>query len=102
MLNYFSNSLFLTPRHFGECFKCVLQSAGISAGNKQKKSDKKPKPLNFDFINAPEKVDWLLTDASMDSWTPFLGSNPVPESIRQDWAAAFTSLTASKSGQAMF
>ncbi|XVF68768.1 hypothetical protein PTKIN_Ptkin11bG0027800 [Pterospermum kingtungense] len=75
---------------------------GFSAGSKQKKSDKKPKPLNFDFVNVPEKVGWSLTDASTDSWTPFLGDDQVPESTRQDWAAAFTSLTASKSGQAMF
>ena len=87
---------------FGECLNCVLQSTGISAGNKQKKSDKKPKPLNFDFINVPEKVGWLLTNASADSWTPFLGDDQVPESTRQDWATAFTSLIASKSGQAMF
>ncbi|XP_022756606.1 methyl-CpG-binding domain-containing protein 5-like [Durio zibethinus] len=70
-------------------------SSGISAGNKQKKSDKKPKPLNFDFVNVPEKVDWLLTNASADSWTPFLEDNEVPESTRQDWVAAFASLTAS-------
>ncbi|XWS28835.1 hypothetical protein CRYUN_Cryun25bG0105700 [Craigia yunnanensis] len=77
-------------------------STGISAGNKQKKSDKKPKPLNFDFINVPEKVGWLLTNSSEDSWTPFLGDDLVPKSTRQDWAAAFTSLTASKSNQTMF
>ncbi|XP_022753830.1 methyl-CpG-binding domain-containing protein 5-like [Durio zibethinus] len=77
-------------------------STGISAGNKQKKSDKKPKPLNFDFSNVPEKVGWLLMNASADSWTPFLGDDQVPESTRQDWTAAFTSLTPSKSDQAMF
>ncbi|XVF20047.1 hypothetical protein REPUB_Repub11eG0164600 [Reevesia pubescens] len=77
-------------------------STGISAGNKQKKSDKKPKPLNFDFINVPERVDWLLTNASADSWTPILGDDQVPESTRQDWAAAFTSLTSSKSRHSLF
>ncbi|GMI84079.1 hypothetical protein HRI_002077200 [Hibiscus trionum] len=73
-----------------------------SPGNKQKKSNKKPKPLNFDFVNVPEKVDWLLTDAHADYWTAVLGNEPVPKSTRQDWAAAFSSLIANKSSQAMF
>ncbi|KAE8678913.1 Detected protein of confused Function [Hibiscus syriacus] len=77
-------------------------STGNSLGNKQNKPDKKPKPLNFDFVNVPEKVDWLLTDACADYWTAVLGNEPVPESTRQDWAAAFLSLIASKSSQAMF
>ncbi|XVE79576.1 hypothetical protein DITRI_Ditri14bG0069900 [Diplodiscus trichospermus] len=77
-------------------------STRISSGNKQKKSDKKPKPLNFDFSNVPEKVSWLLTNASADSWTPFTGEDQVPESTQQDWAAAFTFLTAIKRGHAMF
>ncbi|GMJ15466.1 hypothetical protein HRI_005215800 [Hibiscus trionum] len=77
-------------------------STGNSPGNKQKKSDKKPKPLNFDFVNVPEKVNWLLTDACADYWTAFLGNKVVPESSRQDWAAAFSSLVSGKSSQAMF
>ncbi|KAK8485067.1 hypothetical protein V6N11_031087 [Hibiscus sabdariffa] len=77
-------------------------STGNSPGNKKKKSDKKPKPLNFDFVNVPEKVDWLLTDACADYWTAFVGNKVVPESTRQDWVAAFSSLVASKSSQAMF
>ncbi|MBA0844449.1 hypothetical protein Goarm_001546, partial [Gossypium armourianum] len=79
-----------------------VPSTGNSPGQKQKKSAKKQKPLNFDFINVPEKVDWFLTDACSDSWTPFLGNDLVPESTKQDWAAAFTSLTVKKSSQAMF
>ncbi|KAB1996933.1 hypothetical protein ERO13_D13G232900v2 [Gossypium hirsutum] len=79
-----------------------VPSTGNSPGQKQKKSAKKQKPLNFDFINVPEKVDWFLTDACSDSWTPFLGNDLVSESTKQDWAAAFTSLTVKKSSQAMF
>ncbi|MBA0807286.1 hypothetical protein Gohar_023100 [Gossypium harknessii] len=75
---------------------------GNSGGNKQKKPDKKLKPLNFDFINVPQKVDWLLTNASEDSWTPFLGEDQVSGPTKQDWAAAFASLIASKSGQMMY
>ncbi|GMI81782.1 methyl-CPG-binding domain 6 [Hibiscus trionum] len=71
---------------------------GNSGGNKKKKPDKKPKPLNFDFINVPRKVDWLLTNASEDRWTPFLGDDQVAKPTRQDWAAAFASLIASKNG----
>ncbi|KAK6234861.1 Methyl-CpG DNA binding - like 9 [Theobroma cacao] len=77
-------------------------STGISADTKQRKSEKKTKPLNFDFTNVPEKVDWLLTNASVDSWTPFLGDEQVPESTRQDWAAAFTFLTTSNRSKPMF
>ncbi|KAE8727685.1 Detected protein of confused Function [Hibiscus syriacus] len=77
-------------------------SSGNSSGNKQKKSTKKPKPLNFDFANVPEKVDWLMTDACADYWTAFIGNEVVPQSTRQDWAAVFSSLIASKSSQAMF
>ncbi|OMO67764.1 Methyl-CpG DNA binding protein [Corchorus capsularis] len=69
----------------------------VSSGKKQKKTPKKQKPLNFDFHNVPEKVNWLLTNASADSWTPFLGDGQVPESTRQDWAAAFAAKTSSSS-----
>ncbi|KAK8581552.1 hypothetical protein V6N12_071771 [Hibiscus sabdariffa] len=71
---------------------------GNSGGNRKKKRDKKPKPLNFDFVNGPQKVDWLVTNASKDCWTPFLGDDQVAEPTRQDWAAAFASLIASKNG----
>ncbi|GMI92150.1 METHYL-CPG-BINDING DOMAIN PROTEIN 05, methyl-CPG-binding domain protein 5 [Hibiscus trionum] len=73
-----------------------------SGGNKQKRPDKKPKPLNFDFIDVPQKADWLLTNASEDFWTPFFGNDQVAEPTRQNWDAAFAFLNASKNGQATY
>ncbi|KAE8656812.1 Detected protein of confused Function [Hibiscus syriacus] len=73
---------------------------GNSGGKKQKKPDKKSKPLNFDFVNMPQKVDWLLTNASEDFWIPFFGDGQVAEPTRQDWDAAFVFVTSRKTGQA--
>ncbi|KAI5321990.1 PREDICTED: methyl-CpG-binding domain-containing [Prunus dulcis] len=69
-----------------------------SGSHKQKKSSTKPKSsaLNFDFVNVPENVVWVLTDSSAGSWTPFIGNREVPESTTQEWAAAFTSATSRK------
>ncbi|PQQ11698.1 methyl-CpG-binding domain-containing protein 5 [Prunus yedoensis var. nudiflora] len=69
-----------------------------SGSHKKKKSSTKPKSsaLNFDFVNLPENVVWVLTDASAGSWTPFIGNKEVPESTTQEWAAAFTSVTSRK------
>lgn len=78
-----------------------LQSSGSAAGStKQKKPNIKAKTsaLNFDYFNSPENVEWVLTDPSEGSWTPFIGKVEVPESVRQDWAAAFTDLTTSNNG----
>lgn len=71
-----------------------------SGGHKEKSSKTaKRSALNFDFSNVPEKVDWILTDSSEGSWTPYLGDDKVPESSKQDWAAAFTFLTSKNSSQ---
>ncbi|MBA0575066.1 hypothetical protein Golob_024345 [Gossypium lobatum] len=57
-----------------------------------------PQPKRKKGTETPvEKVDWLSSsNASADSWTPFLGDDQVqvPESTTQDWSATFTSLTA--------
>ncbi|GKV08111.1 hypothetical protein SLEP1_g19790 [Rubroshorea leprosula] len=71
-----------------------------STGKKRvKKSGTEAKSLNFDFFNVPEKVDWVLTDSSTDCWTPFIGDEKVEESVTQEWAAAFTYVTAGNTGQ---
>ncbi|KAK9186159.1 hypothetical protein WN943_026521 [Citrus x changshan-huyou] len=78
-----------------------MDSSGSAAGStKQKKPNIKAKTsaLNFDYFNSPENVEWVLTDPSEGSWTPFIGKVEVPESVRQDWAAAFTDLTTSNNG----
>lgn len=74
------------------------QSVEGSGSHKQKKSSTKPKSsaLNFDFVNVPENVVWVLTDSSAGSWTPFIGNKEVPESTTQEWAAAFTSVASRK------
>lgn len=76
------------------------QSVEGSASKKQKKSSKKPRPaVNFDFFDVPAKVEWVLTDSSRWSWTPFIGDQMVPESTAQEWAAAFTVFTIQQSGR---
>ncbi|KAF3454701.1 hypothetical protein FNV43_RR05149 [Rhamnella rubrinervis] len=69
-----------------------------SGGQKQKSSKTaKNSTLNFDFSNVPEKVDWVLTDSTEESWTPYFGDDKVPESSKQEWAVAFTCLTSKNS-----
>lgn len=76
------------------------QSVEGSASKKQKKSSKKARPgVNFDFFDVPAKVEWVLTDSSQWSWTPFIGDHKVPESTAQEWAAAFTVFTIQQSGR---
>ncbi|KAK4852465.1 hypothetical protein QYF36_024405 [Acer negundo] len=68
-----------------------MESLGSSGSSKQKKSGAKGKTaaLNFDYFNAPEKVQWVLTNNSEESWIPFIGEDKVPESVRKDWAKAY-------------
>ncbi|XP_062161031.1 methyl-CpG-binding domain-containing protein 5-like isoform X3 [Alnus glutinosa] len=75
-----------------------------SGGQKQKKSATKAKSsvLKFDFLNVPEKVNWVFTDSSQGSWAPFIGDKKVSESIKQEWATAFTVLTSRQDSQKMF
>jgi hypothetical protein len=75
-----------------------------SGGQKQKKSAAKAKSsaLKFDFLNVPEKVNWVLSDSSQGSWAPFIDDEKVSKSIVQEWAAAFTSLTSRHDSQMMF
>ncbi|XP_039052198.1 methyl-CpG-binding domain-containing protein 6-like isoform X2 [Hibiscus syriacus] len=87
-------------RSSGATAGLVDKGRGNSGGKKQKKPDKKSKPLNFDFVNMPQKVDWLLTNASEDFWIPFFGDGQVAEPTRQDWDAAFVFVTSRKTGQA--
>ncbi|GLT43320.1 hypothetical protein SLA2020_172800 [Shorea laevis] len=73
-----------------------------SAGKKRMKNpDTKAETFNFDFYDVPEKISWVLTDASRDCWTPFIGDEKVAESDTQEWAAAFTRLTVGNIGQPM-
>ncbi|KAJ0021430.1 hypothetical protein Pint_32378 [Pistacia integerrima] len=60
-----------------------------------------PAPLNFDYCNAPEKIQWVLTKTSEDSWTPFIGKDKVPENSKREWAVAFTFLSTSNGGNKM-
>ncbi|PRQ34084.1 putative DNA-binding domain-containing protein [Rosa chinensis] len=70
-----------------------------SASKKQRKSSTKPRPaVNFDFFDVPAKVEWVLTDSSQWTWTPFIGDQRVPESTAKEWATAFTVFTSSNSG----
>ncbi|KAF8397486.1 hypothetical protein HHK36_016403 [Tetracentron sinense] len=75
-----------------------VMSPGRSEGHKQKGSGSKRKgprsnALNFDYINPPAKVEWVLTDSAEGSWTPFISDKRVPESSQREWAAAYSSIT---------
>ncbi|GLU11607.1 hypothetical protein SLE2022_283430 [Rubroshorea leprosula] len=71
-----------------------------SASKKRMKDpDSTAKTSNFDFYNVPEKISWVLTDASRDCWIPFIGDEKVAESDTQEWPAAFTHLTVGNIGQ---
>ncbi|KAL0533664.1 hypothetical protein IC582_027705 [Cucumis melo] len=63
---------------------------------KKSSSNAKSAPLNFDFFNVPEKVEWVLTDPSQDAWTPFIDNEKVPESTKCEWVGAFQLLGRSK------
>ncbi|XP_022998336.1 methyl-CpG-binding domain-containing protein 5-like isoform X2 [Cucurbita maxima] len=64
--------------------------------SKKSSSNAKSAPLNFDFFNVPEKVEWVLTDPSQEAWTPFINNEKVPESTKREWVAAFQLLGRSK------
>ncbi|CAN6692692.1 unnamed protein product [Malus baccata var. baccata] len=68
------------------------------SGSQKKKSSTKPKTsaLNFDYNNVPEKVEWVLTATSGESWTPFIDNKKVPESTSKEWAAAFALVPSKK------
>lgn len=71
-----------------------------SASKRQRKSSTKPSPaVNFDFFDVPAKVEWVLTDSSQWTWTPFIGDQKVPESTAKEWATACTVFTSSNSGR---
>ncbi|XP_059627756.1 methyl-CpG-binding domain-containing protein 5-like [Cornus florida] len=58
------------------------------SGSKKKKKKPSAPPPNFDFDNVPEEVSWVLTDASSGTWSPYIGDEKVPQSTKQEWAAA--------------
>ncbi|KFK33990.1 hypothetical protein AALP_AA5G087600 [Arabis alpina] len=58
-----------------------------------------PKPLNFDFLNVPEKVTWT---GSKDAWWPVIGDYKIQESVCEDWHRAFTLITSQKHGTTKF
>ncbi|KAG6583427.1 Methyl-CpG-binding domain-containing protein 6, partial [Cucurbita argyrosperma subsp. sororia] len=64
--------------------------------NKKSSNNAKSAPLNFDFFNVPEKVEWVLTDPSQEAWTPFINNEKVPQSTKREWVAAFKLLSRSK------
>ncbi|GAB4860153.1 Methyl-CpG-binding domain protein 5 [Ancistrocladus abbreviatus] len=87
---------------FGHVKKKIANSDGDSpaknnsVGQKRKKSGSKAAVSveNFKFDDVPEKVKWELTDVHTGVWRPLLGSvQRVPETAKQEWAAAFTHLS---------
>ncbi|CAK9327023.1 unnamed protein product [Citrullus colocynthis] len=64
--------------------------------SKKSSSNTKTAPLDFDFFNVPERVEWVLTDPSKDAWTPFIDKEKVPEYTKREWVGAFQLLGRSK------
>ncbi|ESQ37320.1 hypothetical protein EUTSA_v10002683mg [Eutrema salsugineum] len=68
-----------------------------------KKANEKPqspaKPLDFDFLNVPEKVMWTGTNGSEEAWWPFIGDYKIQESVSHEWDRAFTLVTAKNVGK---
>ncbi|GAV90687.1 TIM domain-containing protein/MBD domain-containing protein [Cephalotus follicularis] len=78
-----------------------IASVEGSKSSKRKKSGTKAKASasNFDFSNVPKKITWKLTDTAEETWTPFMnGDEKVPDSTKDEWAAAFASLANPSSG----
>ncbi|XP_065879949.1 methyl-CpG-binding domain-containing protein 5-like [Euphorbia lathyris] len=54
----------------------------------KKKGSKKAKgpDMTFDRLNVPDRIEWALTNANEDVWTPFFdGDKKVPEFTKQNW-----------------
>ncbi|CAA7036724.1 unnamed protein product [Microthlaspi erraticum] len=73
-------------------------SEGQGSKKRKNKSNKKaneppPKPLDFDFLDVPEKVTWTGTIGSKEDWWPSIGDYKIEESVSQDWDRAFTFVT---------
>ncbi|XP_050235600.1 methyl-CpG-binding domain-containing protein 5 [Mercurialis annua] len=62
-------------------------STGSAGSKRSQKANKKAKVVkrNFDYVNVPEKVEWSLTDANQDTWSPSIGGQKVAEFERQNW-----------------
>ncbi|CAN6975863.1 unnamed protein product [Brassica oleracea var. botrytis] len=60
---------------------------------KAKEQPPLPRPLNFDFENAPEKVSWSMANSGDEAWSPFLGEDKVQDSVRLDWTSSVCSPT---------
>ncbi|KAH0888729.1 hypothetical protein HID58_051158, partial [Brassica napus] len=58
-----------------------LEGQGRSkSSRKAKEQPPLPRPLNFDFENAPEKVSWSMANSGDEAWSPFLGEDKVQDS----------------------
>ncbi|KAJ4827366.1 hypothetical protein Tsubulata_014958 [Turnera subulata] len=53
----------------------------------------KPPEVKFDFNNVPDTVEWVLSEAKTDVWTPSVDGQSVPENARRGWTATFSSVT---------
>ncbi|KDP34493.1 hypothetical protein JCGZ_11043 [Jatropha curcas] len=56
-----------------------------SQNNKKAAKNAKGSIMKFDYLNVPDKIEWALTVANEDAWTPFTGGSKVPEYERQSW-----------------
>ncbi|KAG8663056.1 hypothetical protein MANES_01G173632v8 [Manihot esculenta] len=57
---------------------------GTGSHKKASKNAKRPE-IKFDYLNVPDRIEWVLTDANGDVWTPFVGGKKVAEYEKQNW-----------------
>lgn len=91
-LLYYLTFFFLQRSEDRGSYKRLTQSN--KKANEQPPPSPPPMPLDFDFLNVPEKVIWTGTNGLQEAWCPFIGDYKIQESVSQDWDRAFTLLTA--------
>ncbi|XP_058099242.1 methyl-CpG-binding domain-containing protein 5-like isoform X2 [Magnolia sinica] len=60
---------------------------------RDRSSSKQKNASRFDFVNCPEKVRWVLSNAAEGSWKPFICGEEVPDSSKKAWGTALEYLS---------
>lgn len=57
---------------------------------------KKMRASASDFVEPPNKINWVLKDSGGLAWSPFVGKTVVPDPVKKQWASSFMQLTSDK------
>ncbi|KAJ9172343.1 hypothetical protein P3X46_015591 [Hevea brasiliensis] len=63
----------------------VNHPEGSRSRNKKATKNAKRPEMKFDYLNVPDRIEWVLEDANEDAWTPFIGGKKVTEYDKQNW-----------------